>query len=243
MNRPNLPVNRNQGSQNLVTFFRSIVHGFLSSFRGFTAEYAHALLSAHGLSEFDVDYLNGHTDNMQLPPGKDTRNQEAFTKIVVERDREVLEVFGPSLQFLVAPQPSNEAPCVVKGTIPPGVSVPIHRHAGVEAFFVISGEIEALSEAGGNAHWITAGPGDFIEIPSEAKHGFRNRSQLPVVQLITLTSKLGRFFQEVGRSINQGATVSPPLPDEIQRFLRIAERYGYWVATPEENALAGISLF
>lgn len=219
------------------------MHGFLSSSRGFTAEYAHALLSAHGLSEFDVDYLNGHTDNMQLPPGKDTRNQEAFTKIVVERDREVLEVFGPSLQFLVAPQPSNEAPCVVKGTIPPGVSVPIHRHAGVEAFFVISGEIEALSEAGGNAHWITAGPGDFIEIPSEAKHGFRNRSQLPVVQLITLTSKLGRFFQEVGRSINQGATVSPPLPDEIQRFLRIAERYGYWVATPEENALAGISLF
>ena len=35
----------------------------------------------------------------------------------------------------------------------------------------------------------------------------------------------------------------PPFPDEIQRFLNTAERYGYWVATPEENALVGISLF
>ena len=99
-----------------------------------------------------------------------------------------------------------------------------------------------LSEEGGNAHWITAGPGDFIEVPSRAKHGFRNRSPHPVIQLITMTSKLGRFFQEVGRPINQGATVSPPLPDEMQRFLRTAERYGYWLATPEENALVGISL-
>ena len=181
--------------------------------------------------------------NVELPLGKDIRNQEMFTNIVAERDREVLEVFGPSLQFMVAPQSSDEAPCVMKGTIPPGVCVPIHSHAGVEAFLVISGDIEVLSEAGGNAHWITAGAGDFIEVPSQAKHGFRNRSQQPVVQLITMTSKLGRFFQEVGRSINPGETVSPPLPDEMQHFLRTAERYGYWLASPEENALVGISLF
>jgi len=41
---------------------------------------------------------------------------EPFTNIVVERDREALEVFGPSVQFLVAPQPSDEAPCVMRGT-------------------------------------------------------------------------------------------------------------------------------
>jgi len=166
-----------------------------------------------------------------------------FTNIVVERDQEVLEVLGPSVQFLVSPQSSDEAPCVMKGTIPPGVSVPIHSHAGLEAFFVLAGNVEVLSEEGGNAHWIKAGPGDFIEVPSKAKHGFRNRSAYPVVQLITTTSKLGRFFQEVGRSLDQGSTVSPPVPDEIQRFLKTAERYGYWVATPEENALVGISLF
>jgi quercetin dioxygenase-like cupin family protein len=170
-------------------------------------------------------------------------NQKLFTNIVVERDRELLEVFGPSLQFLVTPQSIDDAPCVMKGTIPPGVSVPIHSHAGIEAFYVLSGEIEVLSEEGGNARWIKAGPGDFIEVPSNAKHGFRNRSQRPVVQLITTTSKLGRFFQEIGRSINQNANVSPRLPEEIQQFLITAERYGYWLATPEENAVFGISLF
>lgn len=168
---------------------------------------------------------------------------ESFTNIVVERDREALEVFGPSVQFLVAPQPSDEAPCVMRGTIPPGVSVPIHSHAGIEAFFVLSGDVEVLSDEGGKAHWIAAGPGDFIEVPSSAKHGFRNRSQHPVIQLITTTSKLGRFFQEVGRPVVQGERVGPPSPDEIQRFVKTAERYGYWLATPEENASLGISLF
>ena len=168
---------------------------------------------------------------------------ESLTNIVVEGERETLEVCGPSVQFLVAPQSSDEAPCIIKGTIPPGVSVPMHRHPGIEAFFVLSGDVEVLSDEGGKTHWITAGPGDFIEVPSNAKHAFRNRSQHPVIQLITTTSKLGRFFQEVGRPVTLDETVGTPSPDEIRRFLKIAERYGYWLATPEENAAVGISLF
>ena len=51
---------------------------------------------------------------------KSLTRAEVFTNIVVERDCEVLEVFGPSVQFMVAPQSRGEAPCVLKGTIPPG---------------------------------------------------------------------------------------------------------------------------
>lgn len=166
-----------------------------------------------------------------------------FTHIVVESDREGIDLFGPSFQFLVAPQPSDEAPCVIKGTIPPGVSVPIHRHLSVEACFVLSGNVQVLSDEGGEAHWIAAGPGDFIEVPSNAKHAFGNRSQHPVVQLITINSKLGRLFQEIGRPITQDPRLSPPSPDNLKHLVKICERYGYWVATPEENASAGISLF
>jgi hypothetical protein len=96
--------------------------------------------------------------------------------------------------------------------------VPIHRHSGVEACFVLSGTVEVLRDEGGEAHWIAASPGDFIEVPSNAKHGFRNRSQHPVVQLITISSKLGRLFQEIGRPITRGARPSPPSPDELQRL-------------------------
>jgi quercetin dioxygenase-like cupin family protein len=168
---------------------------------------------------------------------------EPSTHLVIESDCGTLDVLGPSVQFLVAPQGSDEAPCVIKGTIPPGSSVPIHSHQAIEVFYVLSGNVEVLSEKDGKTNWILAGPGDFIEVPSGAKHGFRNRSQHPVVQLITTTSKLGRFFQEIGRSIPQGTNRNPPSPDQLQHFVRTSERYGYWLATAEENAVAGISLF
>lgn len=117
-----------------------------------------------------------------------------FTRLIHESDCETVDVLGPSIQFLVEPQANDEAPCVVKGTIPPGVAVPIHRHPAIEFFYVLSGNIEVLSEEEGKTQWIVAGPGDFIEVPSGAKHGFRNRSQQPVVQLITTNIKAWTFF-------------------------------------------------
>src|SRR3981189_1283767 len=84
---------------------------------------------------------------------------KGFTNIVLERDCETLEVFGPSAQFLIGPQSRDETPCVMKGTIPPGICVPLHSHAGIEAFFVLSGDLEVLTEEGGKARWITAVPG------------------------------------------------------------------------------------
>jgi hypothetical protein len=106
---------------------------------------------------------------------------QLFTNIATRRDSEALDVFGPSVQFLVAPQ-------------------------------------------------------------SSATHGFRNRSEQPVLQLIITTSKLGRFFQEIGRPVVPGGRISPPAPNEIEHFLETAGRYGYWLATPAENAAVGIPL-
>ena len=53
---------------------------------------------------------------------------ESSSHLVTQSDCETLDVFGPSVQFLVAPQANDEAPCVLKGTIPPGGSVPLHSH-------------------------------------------------------------------------------------------------------------------
>jgi hypothetical protein len=89
---------------------------------------------------------------------------ESFTNIVLERDREALELFGPSVQSLIAPQSSDEAPCVMKGTIPPGVSVSMHSHPEIDAFFVLSGDVEVLSVEGGKAHWIAVRSGHFIRL-------------------------------------------------------------------------------
>jgi len=118
----------------------------------------------------------------------------------------------------------------------------MHSHDSVEIFFVLSGNIDVLVEAGGKMHWVEAGAGDLIEIPSNAKHAFRNRSQNPVLNLLFTASRRGRYFQEIGRPVASGQSVRPPAPDEIQHFLKTAQRYGYWFATPQENASVGINL-
>jgi len=161
-------------------------------------------------------------------------------RVVRECDCSVFEVLGASVEFLVGPQQGDEALCVLKGTIPTGVLIPMHSHDAIEIFFVLSGNIEVLVEAGGKMHWVEAGVGDLIEIPGNARHAFRNRSQNPVLNLLFTTSKHGRYFQKIGRRLAAGECVRPPALDEIQHFLETARRYGYWFATPEENASVGI---
>jgi hypothetical protein len=88
--------------------------------------------------------------------------------------------------------------------------------------------------------WIEVSAGNLIEIPSNAKHGFRNRSEHSVIILVFTTSKHGRYFQEVGRPAAPEESIRPPTSNEIHHFVKTAERYGYWLATPEENASVGI---
>lgn len=65
----------------------------------------------------------------------------------------VLELFGPTVEFLTSPQDAQSDFCVLRGTIPPGVSVPPHSHADTEDFFIISGEVEGLMQDNEGYKW------------------------------------------------------------------------------------------
>jgi quercetin dioxygenase-like cupin family protein len=69
-----------------------------------------------------------------------------------------------------------------------------------EDFLIITGELEGLIQDGDNYKWIGAKPGDYMHVPSNAHHAWRNLSVSPTVVLIITTKKLGRFFQEIGIS-------------------------------------------
>lgn len=111
----------------------------------------------------------------------------------------------------------------------------------VEDFFALYGNIEVLMEEAGELHWVEASAGNLIEIPGNSKHAVRNRSEHPAITLLFTTSRHGRYLQEIGRSVASGESAGPP--DEMQHSLKTAKRYGYWFATPEENAAVGIKLF
>jgi hypothetical protein len=51
---------------------------------------------------------------------------------------------------------------------------------------------------------------------------------------------MGCFFREIGRPFT--AAPQPPTPDDLIHVAEVSARYGYWNATPEENAAVGIDL-
>ena len=153
-----------------------------------------------------------------------------------------VDLFGPTVEFLTSPQEPSIDFCVLKGVIPPGVSVPLHSHPDTEDFFVISGEVQALRQGAQGYEWIEAKAGDYLHVPSGTRHAWRNVSSAALVSFIITTTRLAQFFQEVGRPV--AAVPQTETAEGLAQFLAhfgaMSAKYGYWNATPEENAAVGI---
>ncbi len=132
--------------------------------------------------------------------------------VVEPRALETIEILGPTIQFVTAPDGDDAGPCIMRGTIPAGVDVALHRHADPETFLMLAGDIDAFD----GSRWLRLGPGDVFHVPGDETHGFRNASTEPAVMHIVSTVRMGRFFREVA-----GATP--------EQFAAVAERYGHAV--------------
>jgi hypothetical protein len=77
-----------------------------------------------------------------------------------------VDLLGPTVEFLTSPQEPRIDFCVLRGVIPPSVSVPLHSHPDTEDFFVISGEVQALKQG-------TQGCVSLEELVMEALEGQR----------------------------------------------------------------------
>jgi hypothetical protein len=165
-----------------------------------------------------------------------------IARIVPNRSPDVVEVLGPTIEFLTAPEPDDTGPCVMRGMVPPGVFVPLHSHADPELCMLDSGELEALAYSDASFAWVPLTEGDIFYVPADAKHAFRNISSMPATMILISTARIGRFFREIGAPVIPGQQYGSPQPERIHRFLQTAERYGYWNATPEQNAAVGLHI-
>lgn len=173
----------------------------------------------------------------------DTAFRERFAHLIDPREVESFDVMGSTIEFLTAPEKDDGVPCIMRGTKQPDVIVPLHSHPDPETFLMVAGEVEGLSQSADGFRWVRIGPGDVFHVPGGAKHALRNRSQEPAVMIVVSSSRLGRFLQEIGRPIAPGEEPSsPPSAETVRHFLETVERYGYWNATPEENAEVGLYL-
>jgi quercetin dioxygenase-like cupin family protein len=147
-----------------------------------------------------------------------------------------LDVFGATVEFVSR----SEEFCVLRGVVPPGAVVPLHRHADAEDFVILSGIQQVLIQERDGLVWRDARAGDYVHVPGGVLHAHRNVSTEPAVDLIVTTARLGRFFAEIGRPM----TDTPPLPTagELAHFVEMATKYGYVLSTPEVNAAVGIEM-
>ena len=123
--------------------------------------------------------------------------------------------------------------CLIRCTLPAGAVVPMHSHADGETFYVISGNINALNGDG----WEQLGPGDVFDVRDGARHAWRNSSQLAASILCVTTTKMARFLQEISTS---AADSSPE--QQAQRFIKLVQKNGYWLASSKENAAVGLTV-
>ena len=95
-----------------------------------------------------------------------------------------VDVMGPIIEFLTLHEEGDGAPCTMRGTIPPGVVVPLHSHPDPETYVGLSGEAEALAGSVAEPGRIVIRPGDVFHVPGGARHAFRNRTDASAVMLV-----------------------------------------------------------
>ena len=100
--------------------------------------------------------------------------------------------------------------------VPSGGGPPPHRHDFEEMFTVLEGEIE-LTFRGATS---VARAGETVNVPANAPHSFRNRSDRPA-RLLCMCTPAGqeRFFTAVGDPV-ESRTAPPPTLSEAERAER-----------------------
>jgi quercetin dioxygenase-like cupin family protein len=132
-------------------------------------------------------------------------------------------VLGDRLSFMG----SLAAPAldVVRVEVPPGSGTPPHRHASVEIFQVLSGEITFGTFAEGQPpqHFV-AGPGAVVTVPSGVGHNYGNAGEGPAVMTVVVEPAMTAFFRSVGTAT--APPPGPPAPDVLAAVLAACERHG-----------------
>jgi quercetin dioxygenase-like cupin family protein len=77
------------------------------------------------------------------------------THIVSKGTYSALDVFGPTIEFLTLPEETDAAYVMMMGTIPSGVSVPLHSHPDLESFACYRGQFKyCLKETISSNGWM-----------------------------------------------------------------------------------------
>src|SRR5919199_698976 len=134
---------------------------------------------------------------------------------------------GPAdyYRFLVTGEETGGAYFAMEAIVPPGGGPPPHIHRNEdETFYVVEGTCDIRL----GDEWVTAGVGDFVNIPRGAVHCFHNSGEAPMRMILTFPpAGIEKFFEE---TLERALDPTQPPPDNVgevaARYAAAAPRYG-----------------
>jgi oxalate decarboxylase/phosphoglucose isomerase-like protein (cupin superfamily) len=115
----------------------------------------------------------------------------------------------------------------MEALVPPGGGPPPHIHTREdETFYLLEGEVEFLL----GEETITAGPGDFVNVPRGTVHCFKNTGTDTARLVLTFTpAGIEHWFAETLERAPNDVTPED-VPDNVEavaaRYVEAAPRYG-----------------
>ena len=139
-------------------------------------------------------------------------------------------ITGDTYTFKAVGADTNGALVLFEGTVSPQLGPPPHiHHCEDEFFYVLEGEFEILD--GGRTFMARAG--SFVHIPKGTLHRFKNVGATPAKILVLFTpAGMENFFFEAGLPAQEGGSAPPLGPEEIERTLAAAPKYGMELPLP-----------
>ena len=132
---------------------------------------------------------------------------------------------GDAYRFLVTGEETGGAYFAMEAIVPPGGGPPPHIHRNEdETLYVVEGHVEIL--LGDDV--VTAGAGDFVNVPRGEVHRFHNAGDTTMRMILTFTpAGIEKFFEE---TLERALDPTQPPPDNLDevaaRYVAAAPRYG-----------------
>lgn len=164
-------------------------------------------------------------DPTAIPP------DDASRKLTVahpdDPDMRHLSIAGGTYTILVTGAQTAGRYCLTDMLVPSGGGPPPHRHDFEEMFTILDGEIEFTFRG----EVVSAGAGSTVNIPANAPHSFKNKSN-KAARLLCMCTPAGQdeFFLSVGDPVASRSAPPPKLSDaerldRVQRAKALAGKY------------------
>ena len=158
-----------------------------------------------------IDTANNATPAASIPA--DDPNRELALANPDDPAMRFVSVAGGTYTILLTGEQTGGRYTLIDMLVPPGGGPPPHRHDFEEMFTILEGEIELTFR--GKTHRASAGT--TVNIPANAPHAFKNKSDRPA-RLLCMCSPAGQetFFMQVGVPVASRDAPPPALSKEQQ---------------------------